>query len=90
MASARRLKLSYSCTSDVVGQMTYPDTSFTISRTNAVRLLKCPLVRDMRDDPRGLVFCSNKSVSSQTLKLTGHSSMTEGIRIGGKSIHGLC
>ena len=44
--------------------MTYPDTSFTISRTNAVRLLKCPLVRDMRDDSRGVVFCSGKSISS--------------------------
>ena len=47
---------------------THPDTSFTISRTNAVRLLKCPLVRDMRDDSRGLVFWSSKSVSSHALK----------------------
>ena len=49
--------------SSLVGQMTYPDTSFTISRTNAVRLLRCPLVRDMRDDWRGVVFCSSKLVN---------------------------
>lgn len=50
--------------------MTYPDTSLTISLTKAVRLLKCPLVRDMRDDSRGVVFCSSKLVSSNAQKLT--------------------
>ena len=59
-----------SCTRDMGRQMTYPDTSLTISLTNAVRLLKCPFVRDIRDDSRGVVFYSSKSVSSYALKLT--------------------
>ena len=50
--------------------MTYPDTSLTISLTNAVRLLKCPLVRDMRDDSRGVVFYSSEPISSHAPKLT--------------------
>lgn len=50
--------------------MTYPDTSLTISLTNAVRLLRCPLVREMRDDSRGVVFCSSKSISPNASKLT--------------------
>lgn len=38
-------------------QSTYPETSFTISRTKAVRLLKWPLVREIRGlDSRGVVF----------------------------------
>jgi len=38
---------------------TYPETSFTISRTKAVRLLKWPLVREIRGlDSRGVVFYS--------------------------------
>ena len=54
----------------VLGRMTYPDTSLTISRTKAVRLLKCPLVRDMRDDSRGVVFYSSEPISSYAPKLT--------------------
>ena len=54
----------------VKGQMTYPDTSFTISRTKAVRLLKCPLVRDIRDDSRGVVFYSSEFVSPYAPELT--------------------
>jgi hypothetical protein len=32
----------------LVGANTYPETSLTISRTKAVRLLKCPFMREMR------------------------------------------
>ena len=36
----------------------YPETSLTISLTNAVRLLKWPLVREIRGlDSRGVIFC---------------------------------
>ena len=72
--------------------MTYPDTSLTISRTNAVRLLKWPLVRDMRDDSRGVVFCpEHNSVSeyvSELAKGQEHGSITEDERMR-QNIHGL-
>jgi len=45
------------CEEFIVGA-TYPETSFTISLTNAVLLLKWPLVREMRGlDSRGVTFC---------------------------------
>ena len=51
------------------GIWTYPDTSLTISLTKAVRLLRWPLVREMRGlDSRGVTFCrSNILVSLHSI-----------------------
>lgn len=46
------------CRGDPSG-LTYPETSLTISRTKAVRLLRWPLVRETRGlATRAVVFCS--------------------------------
>jgi hypothetical protein len=44
--------------------LTYPETSLTMSRTKAVRLLKCPLMREMRCFGwRGVTCCYQILVS---------------------------
>lgn len=54
--------LVYHADSGAVVRSAYPETSFTISLTNAVLLLRCPFMRETRGFGwRGVTFCSSNA-----------------------------